>query len=140
MPLAARTDKLLIHEIGDELVVYDRTNDRAHRLNATAARVWRSLDGKRTVADLAALIGEEKGVVELALGQLRSAQLLVGEAPAVSRRRALRRVAAAAAAGMVLPMVSSIAAPAPEVSESSPKCYDIDAGGPNPDNLPPCLP
>ena len=127
MPLAARTDKLLIHEIGDELVVYDRTNDRAHRLNATAARVWRSLDGERTVADLAALIGAEKGVVELALGQLRSAQLLVGEAPAVSRRRALRRVAAAAAAGMVLPMVSSIAAPVPQVAESAPNgLCDID--------------
>ena len=112
MPLQARTDKLLTHEVGEELVVYDRTNDRAHRLNATAARVWRSLDGSRTVADLAALIGTDQKVVDLALGQLSAAKLLVGEAVPVSRRRALGRVAGLAAAGLALPVVATITAPA----------------------------
>lgn len=128
---AARSDKLLIHEVGDELVVYDRTNDRAHRLNPTAARVWRSLDGTRTLEDVATLIGAELKVVELALGQLSAAKLLVGEAPAVSRRRALRRVAGLAAAGLALPVVSSIAAPTPEVSQSA--CV------PEPDANPPVV-
>ncbi len=53
----ARQDKLLVQEVGDELVVYDQKRHVAHSLNRTAALVWQNCDGQRTVADLAALLG-----------------------------------------------------------------------------------
>jgi hypothetical protein len=45
---------LLAQDVGDELVVFDERRYVAHRLNRTAAAVWRLADGQRTIADLAA--------------------------------------------------------------------------------------
>ena len=42
----ARSEELVIEELGDELLVYDERTQRAHCLSATAARVWRACDGK----------------------------------------------------------------------------------------------
>jgi hypothetical protein len=131
MPLAARTDKLLVHDVGDEVIVYDRSNDRAHRLNPTAARVWRALDGRKTVDQLAATLGVEAGLVRLAVTDLAGAHLLAGEVPELSRRRALRKVAAVAAAGVMLPMVSSITAPTPAMAQSATQPPPCDPQDPN---------
>jgi hypothetical protein len=72
---------VLLRELPDELIVYDLRRHRAHCLNRAAARVFRSADGTRTVAEIAeGLEGEpqaREAVVRLALDQLAAAGLLV---------------------------------------------------------------
>ena len=105
----ARSQGVLVHRIGDELVVYDRDREVAHRLDHTATRVWHALDRNRSTRELVALLGLDEGDIELAVDLLQDADLLEGASPPdVSRRDALRRVTAAAAVGA---MVISIPAP-----------------------------
>jgi hypothetical protein len=104
----ARTDGLVLEELDGELLVYDTERDRAHCLNATAARVLRACDGARTPAELARDLALDGGVVGLALAQLADARLLDG-APARRRRPTRRQLLVSAAA---LPLVLSISAPA----------------------------
>ena len=55
----------------------------------------------------------------MAIDHLQSAHLLEGKDPSlVSRRSAVRKVARLAAAGVILPVVSSIAAPTPAMALS----------------------
>jgi hypothetical protein len=108
----ARTGRLLVHDVDDEVVVYDQEAKRAHRLNPSAAKVWRLLDGKRSVGTVAAELGVDASVVDLAIDDLANAGLLETAEPLpVSRRSALRKAAVAAAVGFVLPAVTSMAAP-----------------------------
>src|SRR6266852_8658234 len=78
----ARRNQLVRKELGGEMLVYDRNNDEAHCLNATAARVWAHCDGRTTVAEMAQLLEDEMKtpvadeVVWFALEQLRKARLL----------------------------------------------------------------
>lgn len=53
-----KRNNLIIHEIDDEILLYDPDQDRTHRLNASAALVWRACDGARTVEDIAGLLTE----------------------------------------------------------------------------------
>ena len=108
----ARQDSLLVHQVEDEMVVYHRTQKQAHRLNEAVAKVWSRLDGKRSIGEIASDLDVHESVVSLAVDDLQNAQLLEsGEPLSVSRRKALRRVASAAAVGFLLPAVTSIAAP-----------------------------
>jgi len=105
-------DHLLIHQVDDEMVVYDKERKRAHRLNNTAATVWSLLDGNRTTSEIADDLDVDESVVTLSIDHLASAHLLESSEPlSVSRRKALGRVASAAAIGFLLPVVTSIAAP-----------------------------
>ena len=52
MTPVARHDNLLTQDVAGELVVYDQTRQRVHRLNQTAATIWRSCDGKTSIADM----------------------------------------------------------------------------------------
>ena len=123
----ARTYKLHVHDVGDELVVYDQHLEKAHRLNPTAAFIWRHADGNTSVAALASLVAAEFGVpkdpnlVLLALDRLDSAELLresVTPIQRVTRRQAMKRVAAVAGGVAILPVVSSIMAPTPAMAQS----------------------
>ncbi len=126
----ARRDNMLVQAIGDELVVYDRTVHRAHRLNHTAACVWNHCDGKTSVATLAEQVATEcnvpsdEGLVWLALERLGKAGLLVAPVTAAQdargRRRALRRIGKAAAATLLMPVVASLTAPTPAMAQSGP--------------------
>ena len=108
----ARKNHLLVHQVDDEIVVYDKTQKRAHRLNNTATRVWSLLDGNRTTGEVADVLDLDESVVALSVDHLANAQLLESSEPlSVSRRNALRRIASAAAVGFLLPAVTSIAAP-----------------------------
>ena len=112
-------DDLLVHPVEDEMVVYDRTQKRAHRLNVAVAKVWRLLDGERSVNEIAGELEVDESVVSLAVDDLANAQLLESSEPlSVSRRSALRRVASAAAVGVLLPAVTSIPAPLAAMAES----------------------
>ena len=113
----ARKSHLLVHQVEDEMVVYDKKRKRAHRLNEAAAKVWSRLDGDRTVSEIAGDVDES--VVALAVDHLANAELLESSEPLpVSRRSALRRVASVAALGILLPAVTSIPAPLAAMARS----------------------
>ena len=120
----ARTEGLVIQELPDEVLVYDRDRDKAHCLNQTAALVWKYCDGKTTVPtiakrlerDLKTDLVDEK-VVWYALGQLGKDHLLEESVapPALlagmSRREMVRVLGLAAV--VAVPLVTSIVAPTP---------------------------
>lgn len=118
IPLA-RKESLVIKELPDETLVYDRERDKAHCLNSTAALVWKNCDGKRTITQLRELLEADAGspvpveMVWLALDQLESFQLL-DDAPlkhfhlAGSRRNLVKRIGFAV---LALPAIISITAP-----------------------------
>lgn len=127
----ARQEDILTSELEDELIVYDMQNHKAHNLNRAAAAVWRLCDGRRTVADIAAALrrrsnlpAADEDFVWLALRRLGRARLLL-DAPArtprpasASRRRLLRRLGAAGAGALVLPLVTSVVVPTPVMALS----------------------
>jgi len=129
-----RRSGLLIRELPNELLVYDREHHRAHCLNRTAALVFRHADGSRSLAELARVPGADAEVVTLALEQLAAAGLLEAAAPGtdaascagLSRRDVARRVGLAAA--ILLPAVVSIVAPTP--AEAAATCVTNCAGKP----------
>jgi len=115
----ARTEELVVQELGDETLVYDLQRDQAHCLNPTSAAVWRRCDGHATSSQIRARLQEELGtavdprVVELALDQLGRARLLAIAAPRserVSRRELGRDLGKVLA--FSLPVVLTVAAPA----------------------------
>ncbi len=115
----ARERHLLVHRVEDEMVVYDKRRTQAHRLNDTAAKVWSLLDGERTTSEIACDLDMDESVVALSVGHLANAQLLESSEPlSLSRRSALRRVASAAAVGVLLPVVTSIPAPLAAMAQS----------------------
>jgi hypothetical protein len=133
----ARRDKVLIQEVGGELVLYDQRRHKAHHLNRTAALVWQHCDGDRTVADLARLLQEEvspaadEALVWQALARLGKAHLLSSAvnppsgAHKMSRRQALGKLARAAAIVALVPTVTSLKAPVARADDqecSEPPC------------------
>ena len=122
----ARTNNLVTEDIWDEVVVYDELDNRVHRLNRTAAMVWRHCDGTRSQADLASVLNEhldvrsDESLVQLALDDLSDAGLLVaaatrGGSGTLSRRELLGKLTVAAS---MLPVVASIVAPLPIAAAS----------------------
>jgi len=123
----SRQTGLLIDHVGDETIVYDEDRQAAHSLNRAASIVWEASDGRRTIGELATVLGEtlhiepNDSVVEYALDELARVNLLEngpdgGEQ--VSRRNALRRMSFAGAAAVALPVVLSLAAPTPAMAAS----------------------
>jgi hypothetical protein len=116
---------ILIQEVGNETVVYDQERHRAHRLNPTAALIFRHCDGRHSFADLAGIVSRQMGlaeagnVVRLGLEELREADLLASretelQAPVtVSRREMISQLKYAGVFGLALPAITSIATPAP---------------------------
>ena len=107
----ARSEALITKEVDGELLVYDRTRDKAHCLNESAAAIWKLCDGRTTPAEIARKLGSsptpgsptaqrrwggtvsegaalhltiDEGFVWLALAELRRSQLL--EEPANNTR------------------------------------------------------
>lgn len=123
----ARRERLLAQDVGDELVVYDERNHRAHRLNGTARIVWQAANGRHSIRQIASLVHEKLGapqseaLVRVTLDELAQADLLVrrptGLVPgeATSRRRILTTAAAA-----FVPVIASIVAPRPADAQSNP--------------------
>ena len=126
----ARQENLVVQELGDETVIYDEKRDHVHRLNRTAALVWRHCDGQRTVADLAGVLQNELGtpvtedVVWLALDRLEKERLLEGkldrplDAAQITRRQLLRKAALVGGISLLLPVVQSVVAPTPAMAAS----------------------
>jgi hypothetical protein len=131
MKPVTRRAGLLIRELPDELLVYDRRSHRAHCLNRTAATVFLRADGTRTMAEIARLVAPDETagepVVAEALDRLGEAGLVeVGPPESVlTRRDVVRRMGLGAA--ILLPAVASILAPTP--AEAAASCEYISFGG-----------
>jgi hypothetical protein len=124
----ARTEDLEVQELGDELLVYDLRNHRAHRLNLAAALVWRRCDGKTPIKRVTELLQRRFGlpasplVLHFALRRL-SKKLLLLEArdrlrprAIPSRRELIKKLGLATTA--LLPAVSTLVAPPPAYAQS----------------------
>jgi hypothetical protein len=115
----ARVEDLVVQELSDEVLVYDRKRQKAHCLNKTAALVWKQCDGKTSVAQMARTLEielkapAEEEIVLLALDELGKGHLLNKRIrlsqTGLSRREVMRRIGIAAA--VALPAVTSIIAP-----------------------------
>ncbi len=115
----AKSARLIVREIDDETLVYDRARDAATCLNDFAAKVWRQCDGEKSVAGIADALGEDERAVWLALHQLTKAQLLTEAiafppdmTTAKSRREIAGRLglgAAAFVASIVVPIQAQAA-------------------------------
>lgn len=124
----ARETELLVEELPEETMVYDRHSDRCHYLNRTAGLVWRHCDGTKSVPQLAQVLERELGVpadealVRLTLQRLERANLLdlgsAGGAERVTRREVGRRLALTGPLAALLPVVLSMAAPAAAAAAS----------------------
>ena len=117
----ARRERLLIQTLPDELLIYDLDSHRAHCLNQTAALIWQSCDGKRTVKEMARFVEKESGqpvsesLIWFGLNQLSRFKLLEeqlatpGLKERMTRRELARRLGYATAA--LVPLISAIEAP-----------------------------
>lgn len=118
---AARVENLVTTTSRDEVLVYDQDRHHIHHLNPTAAAVWNLCNGRRTVSEVAQAAGVDEDAVRLALRKLEDANLLDGPLEAgvrgstQSRRSFMKK---AAVAGVAVPMIASISAPAASASHS----------------------
>ncbi len=138
-----RREGVVIRDLADETLVYDRERHRAHCLNREAAAVFRLCDGERSAAEIASLLGEpadlraREALVTAALRQLAEAQLLANgsgspqvppaDAPMdiadLPRRELLRRVGTA----LLVPAIATIVAPTP--AQAASVCLDASECG-----------
>ena len=134
----ARTTQLLVEELGEEVIVYDRQRDVIYCLNSLAARVWYCCDGRNTIADIGRIIDQELDLplheqgnsidlVSRSLQELEGFQLIEKyiaqpiDRPEISRRRMLKKAALVSgfALGTLFPTIQSIVAPLPAMADSS---------------------
>lgn len=130
----ARTDDLVVQELGDELLIYDRRTDVAHCLSEVAAVVWRTCEGgassdemvqRMTAQGLAGQGGrvDAEELAQTAASELEEKGLLEchgSRADLISRRHALRRMAGVGMAAVAAPLVVSAAVPKPAEAAGSP--------------------
>ncbi|MBV9240371.1 MAG: PqqD family protein [Acidobacteria bacterium] len=126
----ARQKGLVVQEMPDEVLVYDLDSNKAHCLNSSAALVWRSCDGTRTVTDIvrefetsgAGQVSED--FVWLAIDQLQENQLLENEVRTKfdghSRRQVLKTIGLASI--VAVPVIASLVAPPSALAATSCAC------------------
>lgn len=116
-----RSENILTQELGDEILIYDLTGDRAFCLNRSCMMIWQECDGRKSVREIAGILSGKLNVkvteefIWLALGQLDKEKLMQDAPPVpasfagLSRREAIRRVGLASIAA--LPVITSLLAP-----------------------------
>ncbi len=102
----ARTEQLIVRELGPETLVYDLDRERAHCLNPAGAEIWRACNGERTLSELAEMDSspfrsepeeQRAELLRLALAELDLADLLeeklegLDPEKTLSRRQAVRQ-------------------------------------------------
>jgi hypothetical protein len=129
----ARSEGLIIEEIGDEVLVYDSMVDTAHCLSPDATRVWQRCDGRTPTGGLAAQVGLSPDRVKTALEELERCELLE-EFGGHTRREMGLKVVKTGAAVAATPLIISVMAPTPAMattfivcaSRSSNNCGGLD--------------
>jgi hypothetical protein len=118
LPVGRDRSDFVIEPLGDETLVYDTANARAHCLNKVASTVWMGCDGKTTEGEMLKRLDKlgypsEPAVIQLALEELQKAELLPKRKSAraqlaqADRRRVLKQIGV----GLSVPVVLSILAP-----------------------------
>lgn len=126
----ARKNGIVVQEMPDEVLVYDLESNKAHCLNQTAAFVWRSCDGKTSVADIAGLYASQAGgkvpedLIWLAIDQLNETNLLEHEVKSgfagQSRREVIKKIGLASM--VAIPVIASLVAPQSAMAATSCTC------------------
>jgi hypothetical protein len=136
----ARSEGLMIEQVGAETVVYDTESGGAHCLSPIAAAVFAAADGSSRVEELVEVAASTTGdavsldEVEVALAELDERRLLAPPPAGMTRRAMMRRTAAATAAVSAVPMVTSIVTPAaaqtrtPQLNCGASKCSSQSEG------------
>jgi hypothetical protein len=126
---APKHKNVIVRQLSDEFLLYDKATNKAHCLNQSAADIWHLCDGKRTVVDIARVLQKQsKSPVDeqmlwVALIEFQNAGLLRNDIPGLhagrgmSRRDAVRRVGATAAA-LAVPVIASVLVPKAEAAVS----------------------
>ena len=122
MAIPQRVAGVLVEVAGDEWVAYVQSSNTAHALNASAGALFNSVDGDRSVEDLALLLDVDVDVVDLGLAELVEAGLVTidGVVGRSSRRELLRKIGIGSAAAAALPVVETIVAPSRAAAASMP--------------------
>ena len=133
----ARKSGLVVQEVPDEVLVYDLESNKAHCLNQSAAMVWRSCDGKNSVAEIARLVEDQAGgkvtedFVWLAIDQLSENNLLEKEVAISfngrSRREAIKKIGMASM--IAVPVIASLVAPQSALAAASCSCNNPSSCG-----------
>jgi hypothetical protein len=133
----ARSEDLVIEELDDELLIYDRNNKRAHCLSATAASVWRACDGKSDAETIATILELSPDAVAAALEELEGTELLEssklevldgsgdgeGNGQGWTRRQLAKRSVRVGGAVAAAPLILSITAPAAWATPTPPQFF-----------------
>jgi hypothetical protein len=131
----ARSDDLIVEELGDEILIYDTDADRAHSLSADAAKIWRSCDGSTSRDQLVAGLGLDSDTVARALDELGRCELLVQPptlapvAEGSTRREVTIKLAKVGAAAAAAPLIVSVAAPPPALAVTLAQCLALTSSG-----------
>jgi len=123
--MKARTERILIEDVGQECIVYDLDTKKAHCLNSSLKWIWSQCDGSRRTEEIAAdferkFESDDAGAhVRAGLEQLAAVNLLAGDIqasdlgqPQVTRRNVLT------AASLAVPVLTSILVPTPAAAKS----------------------
>jgi len=123
----ARPEQFIIEEVGNDVIVYDRTIKKAHSLNPSVAWIWRQCDGKTDIDELSARFERHFNTTDGAdfvlagLEQLKTAGLLEIEGdslsseigPMISRRSAL------GAGSAIFPLIATVLVPSAAAAKSA---------------------
>jgi Coenzyme PQQ synthesis protein D (PqqD) len=126
----ARSNDLVVEELGDELLVYDLETDDAHSLGSVAARVWKACDGRSDIDSIANELDLDRATVVDAITQLRTCQLFdEGPQHQITRRGLTLRAVKLGATAAAAPLIVSIAAPAAAMAVTEALCQSISVTG-----------
>jgi len=125
----ARSKDLVVQKAGNEVLVYDLSNDTAACLNETSALIWENCDGKKSLLEIQTLVEKKFGelvsedFIKFAVDQLQKENLLDNKEElltgfdGLSRREVIRRVGFTSM--VALPIIASLTAPSAVFAQSS---------------------
>lgn len=128
----ARTDNIVVSELQDELLLYCLETHQAFCLNQTAAAVYQTADGVKSMTEIADAISKklkskvEEDFVLFTLNELKSQNLVEFSAPDMtktngfSRREAIRRIGLSTV--IALPVITMLVAPKAAEAASAVAC------------------
>jgi hypothetical protein len=134
----ARSEDLIVEELGEELLVYDMKADRGHCLSPIAARVWRRCDGRTPAKDMSAELELDPDAVGRALNELTACKLLqptpelsvvAVSGDGATRRELATRFVKAGAVAAAAPLIVSVAAPTPAQAQTLAFCAQFTPQG-----------
>lgn len=124
----ARNENIVVQELEKELLLYDLEKNKAFCLNQTSAIVWQSCDGRKTISQIAGILGKQfktsanEDLVWLAIEHLKRDNLLANadELPnifeKINRREVIKKIGLSTM--IALPIISSVIAPKAVAAQS----------------------